>query len=378
MAQGTILVVEDDPILLDGIRDILEFEQYNVLTALNGADALYILEDTSSPPDLVVSDIMMPCMNGLEFLKHVRQIDRYVSMPFIFLTARGEKTDIQEAKRLGVDDYVVKPFSADDVIVAIESCLARARDIRRIQTGREDELKRSILTILNHEFRTPLTFVVAYSDLLEDLSAEQENAEMLTFLQGVRSGANRLQRLVENFITLVELETGAATGNFEYRRQSIPDLKMLLAGAIERSTLLTSLQRTCTLTVESGLPPLVGDRNYLTTAVVHLIENACKFSDAGTPIEVRAARSDNYVVISVHDQGRGVPKDEFDNIWKTFYQVNRAHHEDQGAGSGLAIVKGVCQLHGGYVNVQSEVDVGSTFSICIPLTSEPALRQQQL
>ncbi len=378
MAQSTILVVEDDLTLLEGIQDILELERYEVLTAEHGVDALRILESATTPPDLIVSDIMMPEMDGIEFLKKVREIDRFVYIPFIFLTAKGEKADIQQAKRLGVDDYVVKPFSADDILIAIDSRLERAREMKRIQAGREDELKRSILTILNHEFRTPLTFVVAYSDMLEDLSAEQADGEMLTFLQGVQNGANRLQRLVENFITLVELETGSASTNFEHRRQSIANLEPLLEEALERSRGLITPTRECKLRVMQNLPPISGDGNYLSMAVVHLIENACKFSQPGSPIEVAAHLEAEHIVITVRDQGRGIPEDEFDNIWKSFYQINRSYYEDQGAGSGLAIVKGICELHGGYADVESTVGEGSTFYIYIPLTPQPALQQGQL
>ncbi|MEM6527774.1 MAG: response regulator, partial [Chloroflexota bacterium] len=91
MSRGKILIVEDDANLLAGIRDILQLENYTVLTATDGEAGLAVLEDEEYPPDLIVSDIMMPRMDGIQFLMKVREIDRFVSIPFIYLTAKGEK-----------------------------------------------------------------------------------------------------------------------------------------------------------------------------------------------------------------------------------------------------------------------------------------------
>src|SRR5262245_37756933 len=105
MSKARILIVEDDANLLDGIRTILELDHYAVVTAENGVQALHVLRTQPTPPELIVSDIMMPQMDGIEFLQQVRKETRWVAIPFIFLTARGEKSDVQRGKRLGVDDY---------------------------------------------------------------------------------------------------------------------------------------------------------------------------------------------------------------------------------------------------------------------------------
>src|SRR5262245_22614694 len=103
MSKARILIVEDDANLLDGIRTILELDHYTVLTADNGLHALQVLRTQPALPELIVSDIMMPQMDGIELLQQVRKESRWVAIPFIFLTAKGEKSDIQRGKRLGVD-----------------------------------------------------------------------------------------------------------------------------------------------------------------------------------------------------------------------------------------------------------------------------------
>jgi signal transduction histidine kinase len=373
MSKAQVLIVEDDVNLLEGIRDILELDEYAVLTAENGEEGLKVLQNQSLPPDLIVSDIMMPRMDGIQFFKEVRKEERWISIPFIFLTAKGEKVDIQRGKRLGVDDYVVKPFDATDLLIAIESRLERNRMLHQVHTGELTGLKRKILTILNHEFRTPLTFVVAYADMLNSHNTDQlSDGEMLTFLKGVSTGADRLRKLIENFILLVELETDDARDLYEMRKSTISDLGDLLKSAVERFQKTVSQPLDCRVEVEGTIPEFVGEQEYLTKAVIQLIDNAVKFSTEnkqGKPVSISAFTQDHEIHIAVRDQGRGIPPDEMERIWDSFYQINRALHEDQGAGAGLAIVRGIAELHGGTVHVDSQEGVGSSFTIILPATT---------
>jgi two-component system sensor histidine kinase SenX3 len=120
--------------------------------------------------------------------------------------------------------------------------------------------------------------------------------------------------------------------------------------------------------IQDDLPPIVADREFMVIAIRELLDNAVKFCSPDQPIVVEATQEDDALVIRVIDEGRGIPADEQDKIWENFYQINREQFEDQGAGSGLAIVRGVVEMHGGSARVKSEVEVGSTFIIRLPLT----------
>lgn len=369
MLKAKLLIVEDDPNLLVGLKDILELDHYLVLTAENGKQGLEILQrEIENPPDLIVSDIMMPQMDGLEFLRKVRQQDRWVKIPFIFLTAKGERTDIQYGKVLGVDDYLVKPFDAEDLLVAVAAKLNRHKRIRAVQEEEISDIKRNILTILNHEFRTPLTLVVAYADMLKDYETDSiTRLELLEFLKGVNSGADRLRRLIENFILLVELETGNAERTFEWRKHEIHDLSEIIGSAQRQAGNDENKQRNFEVEVCPPLPAVIGDHEYLIVAVRELIDNAIKFSNHDKPIRIRVIQQGDYVNISVQDEGRGIPKTEFENIWRSFYQISREVHEDQGTGTGLALVKGIMKLHGGKAELESEEEKGSRFTLLLPI-----------
>ncbi|MBZ0303033.1 MAG: hybrid sensor histidine kinase/response regulator [Anaerolineae bacterium] len=363
-----ILVVEDDVNLLEGIRNILEIDGYRVLTAEHGREALSVLRNQPVPPDLIVSDIMMPHMSGIQLLEAVRQESRWLSIPFIFLTARGEKSDIQRGKQLGVEDYIVKPYDPLDLMITIRSRIRRSEEIEAVHVSAIDQVKRNILTILNHEFRTPLTFVVAYADMLTMPTPDQmDGGEMVSYLKGISSGAERLRNLIENFILLVELETGEARQTFDWRKHEITDVRTLLEVAWDGVANREGVEHTCIIDVADPLPVFIGDEDYLRRAVQQLLNNAVKFSPVHMPLALQAYAQGGDIVIEVEDQGRGIPAEELDNIWDSFYQIDRNFYEDQGAGSGLAIVKRVAELHGGHVTAESEFGRGSRFSLRLPV-----------
>ncbi|MBL8131314.1 MAG: hybrid sensor histidine kinase/response regulator [Anaerolineae bacterium] len=369
--RARILVVEDDLNLLEGIQTVLELDHYAVVCAENGVQAVEVLRSTPLP-DLIVSDIMMPQMDGIELLKAVRAVPEWVRIPFIFLTARGERQDIQRGKQLGVDDYLVKPFDAEDLVSTIRNKLRRWEDLQISYERSMEEMKKRILTILNHEFRTPLTYVVAYADMLEDAKqAEYNEEEMETFLQGVSTGAVRLRRLIENFIQLVEMETGDARKTYEMRRTAITDVREMIEDAYRELLSWRTVSQEVSIMVDP-VQTFVADAAYLRTALVQLIDNAVKFSETDRAIVIGAHMVEDSVCLWVQDQGRGIDPSELKHIFETFYQINRKRFEDPGTGTGLSIVQKIVELHGGYAEVDSAPGIGSRFSLYIPMLPRTA------
>jgi len=146
--------VEDDAPLLDVMRYLLEAEGYEVCTAVNGKQALDLF--VASRPSLVVSDIMMPEMNGYELLEAMRMMPDGITVPFLFLSARTERSDVDRARSLGVDDYLFKPFEAPELINAVRSRLERRRVIELFDT-RAAHLQTVIMLANVIETRDPYT-----------------------------------------------------------------------------------------------------------------------------------------------------------------------------------------------------------------------------
>jgi two-component system, sensor histidine kinase and response regulator len=119
--MATILVVDDDVYLREGMRDILELSNHTVLLARDGLDALDVLRAQTHPPAVIISDILMPRMNGYDLFRSVRANESWKKVPFIFLTGKSEQEDIRQGRELGVQNYVIKPFDADALLVAVEA-----------------------------------------------------------------------------------------------------------------------------------------------------------------------------------------------------------------------------------------------------------------
>lgn len=367
MSSPLILVVEDDLALLEGVSELLKLSDYNVLTATNGVEALEVLE--GNRPDLIVSDIMMPEMDGYAFHEAVRERPDMYTIPFIFLTARGEKRDIRKGKASGVDDYITKPFDDEDLLIAVESKLARWAGLQKQRDDEIEDVKHRILLTLSHEFRTPLTYIINYSDMLNDTDPTASQDEFQEFMDGIRRGARRLNKLVEDFLILVELETEEAREAYLYRRQEFDDTSAWLRVVVRRFQADAEAKGLDFIVdIPDGLPPIVGDEIYLTDAIGRLVENAIKFSrDESRWVKISASQQDDNLRIDVQDQGIGVPPESVDTLFDLFHQLNREELEQQGTGAGLAICKGIVDIHDGDVKLESVQGEGSTFTISIPL-----------
>ncbi len=359
-----ILVVEDDPHMVHGICEMLHIAGYETRPARNGLEALSCLQKEHF--DLILSDIMMPQMDGYEFFDRVRSNPAWTSIPFIFLTARGQKSDIRLGKQLGADDYLVKPFEVEDLLIAVQSKLERGQALRRAADAELLRMKQNILNTLSHEFRTPLTYISGYTELLqsENLSAQ----EFREFLGHVRQGSDRLRRLVEDFLFVVALETGEAQSAYMLEHILCDDLAERVARLLNTLESQAAARRVqLKRELPPSLPAVFCHINYILDAISRLVENGIKFSKReGGVVTVHAWADDHSVYIAVSDQGIGIRPEQMSRLFDRFSQINREQMEQQGTGIGLFIVKGIVTLHGGQVNVVSTPDVGSTFTISLP------------
>jgi two-component system, sensor histidine kinase and response regulator len=366
LVREIVLVVEDDLPMLEGIRDVLELGGYEVMPATNGREALAAMGDRA--PDLILSDVMMPEMNGYELCQRVRENPEWASIPLVFLTAKGQRLDMRAGMEVGGDDYLVKPFEPEEILRAVRTRLRRVASITAESSGRLGRLRRGIIRVISHELRTPLTFVKGYTELLEESVGELSTNELTQFLHSIRTGSDRLNGLVNDLVLLVGLETGEAATVLEYERRRI-DLAAVVAEAIDQ-TREQAIARKVVLQNRLGNEPLPisGHRTYLRDAVSRLLENACKFGRGeGGRIVVAGRSSQSWARIWISDNGQGIPVAELRHIFDPFYQVDREHQEQQGAGIGLPIARGIIELHGGTIDAESRVGTGSTFTLQLPL-----------
>lgn len=368
-----VLVVDDDEILRAGICDLLDLAGYQVVAAVDGSDAIRLLESMPKPPAIIVSDIRMPRMDGYQFLEAVRQRPEWISIPFIFLSAKGEKEDIHLGRLRGADDYVPKPFDFQDLLVAIQASLSRHQELYAIQEARLDGLKERILQTVNHEFRTPLSFIVTYADLMASSPTFKHSAELRQYIDGINLGSNRLLRLIEKFLTLAELESGFGERIYLHRLKTISDLESLVRETVEEVQMLANEHNlTVTLEVEPDLPSFVGDPDYLQIAIFELVENAVKFTpkEKPGPVTIALKQGAHGISVQVSDKGMGIEPERQEELFDLFHQLDRSKWEIGGIGSGLTIVQHIARLHGGQIRLESEPGVGSRFELRLPLSQD--------
>ncbi|HHY56725.1 MAG TPA: hybrid sensor histidine kinase/response regulator [Chloroflexi bacterium] len=202
----TVLIVEDDVHLNLALVETLQTYGYATLSAYHGREAIDLLRQQL--PDVIVCDINMPVMDGYTFLQHTRAEPAWRLLPFIFLTAHTTTENQRRAKAIGIEDYLSKPIDARDLVAAIENALKRRRLIAAEIERSLDNLRNRIVGLLQHEFRTPLTFILGYAELLLNSGVDNLDAgQMRAMASAILDGGQRLQQQIETFLFMAELQS---------------------------------------------------------------------------------------------------------------------------------------------------------------------------
>ena len=352
-----ILIVEDEAGIRMGLSAALSRQGYRVVTAENGKDA--ILKAEENHPDLIISDIMMPVLDGFEMKKKMDTIPNLASIPLIYLTARTAVEDRVIGIRGGADDYVTKPFDVAELTARVEAVLRRVRGERRrgreqaIVYGQEDleKLRRELMQNFHHELRTPLNNVMMFLEIVathkfESLEEQQE------FIRIARSSGDRLESLVSDIILLTDLDQGMVN---TMRLPINPDLHIL--GPVRRRLARYENKALKLVPVISTPNEIKAPRSEFTRAILHLVDNAFKFSPReGTVILKVTSSEKGGATIEVEDHGEGIPFALREKVFERYYQGSQGPTRDhQGLGLGLTIARAVFRSLGGDVKILDSV-----------------------
>lgn len=371
-----ILFVDDQVSLRSSVEVLLRMEGFEVLLAASGQEALRQLEQASPLPDLIISDVSMPHMSGFELFEAVRLRPEWFDIPFVFLTARNQSEDLRHGYTLGADDYLVKPFDQDHLLLIIRSKLKRREEwLERLRAQQQAlaEARQELASMVAHELRTPLMSISMVSDILshefDRLDAGQVR-EMLATMQG---GSARMNRLIEQMIMYVQLRSGALSDSVQ--RQACPSsVNDLLEGALKRAQEFNYRQYQVQVDLEERAPGMMikGDLISLCQALAEILLNAMGFSSPGGMVRVVQWAAADTLFVRVEDRGEGIPPDEVARVFEPFYQVNRRRFEQQGVGIGLTLAKGIVEMHGGALALESRLHTGTQVTLTLPLYHDPA------
>jgi signal transduction histidine kinase len=350
--DAIILLVDDSRDMREYVTRLLK-PRFQVIPAEDGQHALELL-DSGVQPDLVLSDVMMPRLDGLGLLKALRARPLTENTPVIFLSARaGEEARI-EGFDVGADDYLIKPFSARELIARIDTHVRLSRQRREI-----DRRKDVFLATLAHELRNPLAPI---RNAAQVLGLPKLEPRQLQWAQTV------IQRQVKHMAWLLDdlLDIARITqGKLELKKQRIT-LSSVLDSAVEASRpLIDSKQHQFTVSLPSEPVMLNADALRLSQVISNLLTNAAKYTDAGGHIGLAGNVENGMLSVSIKDNGIGIPPESLSGIFVMFSQVaGAAERSEGGLGIGLALVSGLVALHGGTVEARSEgLGRGSEFIV---------------
>jgi len=371
--ETRILFVDDNPALLRSLDRLLRMEGFQVWLAEDGEVALRQLEQATVPPDLIISDIAMPRMDGFQLFEAVRAREEWLDIPFVFLTARDQIEDLRRGYSLGADDYLVKPLDQERLLMIIRSKLKRRAELLgRIQVQQDalNDAKRDLAFLIAHELRTPLVSISMVTDILSAEVGQMDSAQIEDMLSIMRSGSLRLTRLVEQMVMYVQLESGAlASAITMVKRPHRAD--ELVKGGVDRGHQLALRPKGQAVEVSGASAEAFvrGDLKALQHALAELVVNALVYSPQGDLPHVRVQRDDDHLAVSVIDHGSGIPAEELAHVCDPYFQVGRHQTEQQGIGLGLTIAKGIVEAHGGWLELESTEGVGTRATVHLPVVS---------
>ncbi|MBK9125733.1 MAG: response regulator [Chloroflexi bacterium] len=351
-----ILVIEDVHALRSDLVELLRLEGFEVQGAENGRIGLDIAYEFK--PDLVVCDIMMPELDGYGVLEGMRAEPDLRTVPFIFMTAKTDRSDIRRGMGLGADDYLTKPVENDELLAAIRARLDKRVTIEEMTEVKLTQLRDSITTALPHELRTPLNTIIGFSDMLMMEAPDIVPEQVLEWAGHINNSALRLHRLVENYLTYVRIQALMSDpkrlSNLRKQFTSTPHITAEHQ-AIFRAQ---SAQREADLTLHHGIPaPILIGEHDLMKILDEILDNAFKFSEAGTPVIVQTgvepAEDGDVFRIRVTDYGRSMSQEQI-KAAGAYMQFDRVMYEQQGSGLGVAIARGLTELYDGRFEIEGE------------------------
>lgn len=338
----------------ESIQDLLTMKGFEVITASNGKDGLFLA--ITQKPDLILSDIMMPEMNGLEFLDLVQKNIELASIPFIFLTAKIEHTSLREGMSLGADDYLTKPVKNSDLLDAINRRLIKAENVRK---SLEEDLKALVTQMSStaqHEFNTPLNGILGFAEIIKRKPNITPN-DLLRFAEILETSGNRLKATLDNIIlyqTILNKGLKPRSENIIFNTEFIENVT---------EKLLQKYGRTDDLQIDfPDSVKVCGSSDFLKKILTEVIDNALKFSQPGDKVTIKTESHNGKQSICVTDKSRGLTAEQINSVGP-FVQFERKKYEQQGLGLGLFISKELARSCNWNITLRPNNSEGITASI---------------
>ncbi|NVN98526.1 MAG: response regulator [Geobacteraceae bacterium] len=354
----TILIVDDEAVIRDLCSRALK--GYHVVQAGNGKDALAHFEKGGI--DVVLTDVMMPGMDGIELLKRIKEKEPTIVV--IVMTGFAEKDVILNALKADADDFIAKPLNLLQLKTAVDKALVKKALKEEIASLKSlDRLKSNFLSIISHKFRTPLTSISLFMQNLTSGVFSLDDPDFKVHVKMISDESSYLERLVGDLLVFSRMmDTGEALRREPY---SITRIIHTILAESREIAIKPAVEAILDL---PEVPAVEIDREKIAFALKQIIDNAFKFSGEEGEVTISVRSDASGVFIEVRDTGAGIPHDEIPKIFEKFYQIDPQNTgQVRGFGLGLFYARDFVRMHGGSINIASTPGRGSRVTIWLPL-----------
>lgn len=418
-----ILIVEDSITQAEQLKYILEQNKFKVVTARNGFEGLDYLK--MKTPTLIISDIVMPEMDGYEMCEKVKSNEEWKNIPVILLTSLSNPQDVIKGLQAGADNFLTKPYNEefllsrvnyillnqqlrknfssgmgieivfagqkyfinsnrmqiidlllstyenaiqknDELARANQELIAMHRELakKNVQLEKLNEEKNKFLGMAAHDLRNPLSTIQGFSEYILEETENILSSRHKEFLSIIMSSSEFMLQLVNDLLDISQIESG----KLELRKK-LTDITKFISQNISLNKYWAERKHINLEFIRAeNLPEVIMDDQKMDQVLNNLISNAIKYSPSNTTIQVKLESKNNSVLISVKDEGQGIPEEELDKLFKPFSKTSvKSTAGEKSTGLGLVIARKIVDGHNGKIWVESKVGKGSTFYVELPV-----------
>ena len=361
---GHILVVDDEDLNRELLRELLEADGHSVGEARNGMHAL--TQVAKQKPDLLLLDVMMPEMDGFEVCRLLKNNDETAAIPVIMVTSLNDREDRLKGIQSGAQDFLTKPIDAQDVKLRSRNAISAKYLHDRVQEDliklqELEEMRENLVHMIVHDMRNSLTGLLGRLELIQIETSNSLKQPHVDDLEAAISSAEQVNTMVTDLLDLSRLEAGkmpletCQTNLFDLMKKTLTSLDTLA----QRYDIQVQPPTQCVNTI--------CDPNLIRRTIENLLGNAFKFTPTGGRINIDLTSGENHVEVSVRDSGPGISAKDQKLIFSKFGQASLGRqNRTSSSGIGLAFCKQAIEAHGGLIWVESSLGMGSTFAFSLP------------
>lgn len=354
-----IVIVDDERIITDTLRMLLSLEFSDEIHAFNSpVEALEFIQHNGA--DVVLSDFLMPQMNGIEFLTQVKKLVPYTCM--IMLTGYADKENaIKAINEIGIHRYIEKPWSNTDLILAVRNGFERTELINKLTLEQEmNKLRDDFIATLTHDLRTPLLAAIQTLKFFLDGTLGDLNEKQKKFLDTMLNSNKDMLGLVNALLEVYKYESGQLV---LCKDKFL--LNDLVFSTVEELKPLADSKK-ISINYKNEELEVYADKQELRRVIANLLGNAINHTGEGGKITLEAIKTGENIFVSVKDTGVGIPQEDIPNMFLRFSQGTK-NRRSTGTGLGLYLSRQIIEAHNGKISLKSELDKGSTFTFEIPV-----------